>query len=767
MAVPAATYRLQLGEDLGFDRAIELLPYLGSLGIDALYLSPITASAGGGGYHVTDPTTIDPALGGERGFDRLAAAARDRGIGIVLDIVPNHMKAGEESPWWADVLRRGRGSRFASYFDVDWERHDGKIMLPVLTEPGAREEDDHTIRAYWRDAVRELNYRRFFDITDLVCLRQEDPEVFDATHTAILRLVREEKVTGLRVDHVDGLRDPQGYLERLRSEAPGRLLLVEKILASDEELPDAWPVDGTTGYEIGDAITGVLTDPTGAAACDDLFRTLTGGPAFAETARAAKDEVLRALFGGEVDRLVGRFRTVAGDPGPSDEDLRTALVAITTGLDVYRTYVRDASGPSAVDRVRIESALERARAHAPADAVRAVGRVLLDPGRRGLDAVLDWQQVSGPAMAKGLEDTALYRHTALVSRNEVGGDPGEPIPSPAAFHAAMARRAERWPRGLTTTSTHDSKRSEDVRARIAVLSEATDAWRELAASQPDATAERLLLLQTLLGAWPLDGDPDEAFVGRVQEAMVKSAREAKLQTSWLDPDEGHEQRLRGTVATLAADPGFRERLAPLQERLAIHGAAASLAQAVLRTALPGIPDLYRGCESWFLRLVDPDNRAPVDFPELAASLEELDRRSGELPALAGELRETWRDGRIKVLVTAATLRARKADPELFREGSCEPVEATGPRAGHVLAFSRRRGPAWALAIVGRGTSELSPGGWPVGAPWKDTTLGLPAEAPRAWNDAITGTALERGGPALALADVLRHLPVALLIGRGA
>lgn len=770
--VPVATYRVQLGEDLGFDRARELLPHLSSMGVDTLYLSPPFAAAGGGGYHVVDPTRLDPALGGEEAFDRLADEARDLAMGLLIDIVPNHVKGSDANPWWADVLRHGRGSRYARFFDIDWDRRGGKLVLPTLPAPRPPMEDEHTIRMWWRDARPLLNYRRFFDIDELVCLRQEDPEVFEVTHELILRLVREGKVTGLRVDHVDGLRDPQGYLERLRAAAPDAFIVVEKILAHDEELRPEWPVAGTTGYEAGDAIAGVLTDAEGAAACDATFaRALDRhvAVAFGRVVRSAKSEVLRDLFPAEIDRLTERLHRLAVAAGHASipvMHVRSALIEVIGELDVYRTYARDRVDPE--DRVRLERALRPLRSRA----LRALLEdVLLDPEPDQLVLLRDLQQLSGPAMAKGFEDTALYRHTALVSRNEVGGDPGVPPPSVARFHEGMRERRAGWPGGLTATSTHDSKRSEDVRARIAVLSELPDEWdrrlgewrrmaprrivtRTLHAWQ-GTDSEELLLFQTLLGSWPLEGDLGPVFTRRIQDAMVKSAREAKLNTSWLDPHEAYEEDLRDHVAALLGNEDFLASFRPFAERVALHGAINALSQTLLRITVPGVPDLYRGAESWFLRLVDPDNRVPVDLDAIARSLRELDARDPDID----ELRDSWREGRLKLWVTASALRFRRAHAELFREGSYLPLEVTGPRADHVLAFARRLRDRWAVAAVTRLSTRFS--GWPVGGVWDETAILLPPDAPAAWVDALT-TERHEAGFALPLPSAFRRLPVALL-----
>lgn len=774
MRVPTATYRIQLGDDFGFAEAAALLPYLVALGVDTLYLSPVFASAGGGGYHVTDPTRLDPSLGGEEGFARLAAACRDADLGILLDIVPNHMAATDENPWWADVLARGPESPFASFFDIDWSMHGGKVLLPVLAEPGAHVEDDTTIRVHWREGLPEINYRRFFDIGDLVCLRQEDPEVFQATHALILRLVAEGAVQGLRVDHVDGLRDPQGYLERLRDAAGGAYLLVEKILGPGEQLPAAWPVDGTTGYEVGAAITDLLTDAGGEAACDAVRARFTGDPsAFPDAVHELKSRVLRELFAGEVRRLVERLGALPDAPEVSRGDLESAVVEVTAHLPVYRTYVREGRA-SQDDRRWVDEALAGAEScGVHPDAVGFLRAVILHPADEPArqDCVDRWQQLSGPAMAKGFEDTALYARVALASRNEVGGEPDYPPISVEGFHLMMAGRRNRSPHALSTTSTHDSKRSEDVRARIAVLSElpadwdqGLHAWATLLPGRGDGDAagptptETILLLQTLLGAWPLEGEPGPGFTRRIQEYMVKAAREAKARTSWLDPDEAHEESLREAVAGLLADERFSSATAGLRGRLALHGAVNALSQVVLKATAPGVPDLYRGTETWYLRLVDPDNRAPVEHPQAA-----LDKLLADAPSV-DDLRESWTDGRIKLWVTAAALRFRREHRALFREGSYLPLPSEGEHAESVVAFARRLGDEWAIIVVPRLTARVT-AGWPLGRRWADTSIVLPGDAPDRFRNVLSGDEVAAANePLLPLSSLLSRLPVGVLAG---
>ncbi|HEX9122028.1 MAG TPA: malto-oligosyltrehalose synthase [Actinomycetota bacterium] len=855
---PVATYRLQLRGGVDFRRARRLLPYLERLGVSDLYPSPPFAAEEGSahGYDVVDPTRMDPALGGRRGFETLGRELRERGMGLLLDIVPNHMAASPGNPWWQDVLRRGRGSPFARFFDIDWTAPGahGKVLLPVLERPvrdllsegaftvetegpqpvlvcgglrlplspvserAVRERGlgwwrrdraapsrvaafrellavQHYRLLRWRDGNRRVNYRRFFDVSALVALREEDPRVFDRVHAAIGRLVREGTVTALRVDHLDGLWDPAAYLYRLRAKSRIPFLAVEKILEREESLPRAWPADGATGYGILNDLGDLFVDAEGWRELEEVWGGLRGAPplAFDEVRVASRRRVLEELFGAEVGALVRRLERLgraAGEPLGADE-LRDALVEVTSALDVYRTYV-DAHGVPEQDRRRIEAAVRRSRRKIPEGSrpgLRFLRRVLLLDVPAGAPAqtraawirfVARWQQLSGPAAAKGVEDTALYRDVRLLSRNEVGGDPGaEPI-SVAAFHRRIGERREGLA-PLISTSTHDTKRSEDVRARIAVLSEMPDAWRTHAArwmranrrlrslaggrTVPDAD-EELYLYQTLLGAWPLEGDLD-AFAGRIREHVVKAAREAKVHTDWLDPDLEHEAALASFAAAAIGNERFLRHFLPLQRTVAFHGAMNSLGQVVLRSALPGVPDVYNGAETWNLSLVDPDNRRPVDFAKLARMLAWLDRLERRNRAgTARELLDAWPDGRVKLYVVSRSLRLRLDVPELFLDGRYLPVAAHGSRAGHVVAFARRLEDRWALAVAPRLTLRLAgPGRPPLGERvWADTTLELPREAPPVWRDVFTGGPVRangRGG--LLVADVLARFPVALLV----
>jgi (1->4)-alpha-D-glucan 1-alpha-D-glucosylmutase len=815
--VPTSTYRLQLRREFGFERAAEVVPYLAALGIGDVYASPVLASTSGSahGYDGIDPTRIDDERGGAAGFRALVAAVRSHDLGLLVDIVPNHLATSEQNGWWWEVQKAGRGSRHAAAFDIDWDAPglDGKLLLPVLGGPPGDvlaageltlDRDDprgpvlryydrafpvapgteslpldelvaaqHYELADWHDGPTRINYRRFFDITDLVSLHQEDPAVFEETHRVILGLVADGSITGLRIDHVDGLADPAGYLERLHAAAPELYVVVEKILAADEDLPESWPVAGTTGYEFLDAIGSVLVDAQGASDLDALFARVTGVETpFHEIALAAKREVLAASFPGDVHAVA---RTL---DEPTDGDI-AAITAITVELDVYRTYGGNGAPFGDADRARVAGAIERARAADPDAVLDHVGGVLLDGSSA---TVRRWQQLTGPVAAKGVEDTAIYRYPALVSRDEVGGDPGAAPLTVSALHRRLAARARSWPGALTPLSTHDTKHSEDTRARIGVLASLAggyanvverlvafhdDARLEVSGRLAPSRVDELVLYQNLLGAWPLDDAELDEFGERIVAYMEKAAHEEKLRTSWTDPDEQYEVALgrfaQRAIETFRGDaiPGLRG----LRDAVAWYGALDGLSQSLLRLTVPGVPDIYQGCELWNLSLVDPDNRRPVDWELRARLLAAIGLATAPTVDVASDALAGWRDGRLKLLVTARGLHLRRALPSLFRAGDYRPLAVSGERANHVIAFARRHEDAWVIVVVPRLPVGLAPvGSPPLGqAVWGETAIGVPDGAPTQLANALTGELVPARAGTLALADALATLPVALLV----
>ena len=753
MAGYQSTYRVQLSGAFPFAAAQAVVPYLADLGVSHLYTSPVLRARSGSthGYDVVDPTQVAPELGGEAGLRELVAALRASGMGLVVDLVPNHMTTSNESPWWVETLRHGQDAEAARVFDIDWEAGGGKVRLPVLggpldqvadqvrvgggwvayhehrfpLAPGTdRLSQQHYELVDWRRAAVDLNYRRFFTVNELIGVRQEDPEVYRRTHATILRLAAEGLVDGVRVDHIDGLADPAAYLRRLAAGVP--FVVVEKILEDGERLP-AWPVAGTTGYEFLAVADGVLVDQAAAGAFAEGYRDLTGAdPDPAAVALAAKRERLERDFGSEV---AGVARHLPGDQAAN----RAAVVELAARLPVYRTYVTDVV--SADDRVVIGQA-----AAAASPALDAAGAAGLDRLVAALllelpapEAVRRFQQLSGPAMAKGVEDTALYRDTRLVSRNEVGGNLGVFGRPVAELHQANAEREARWPQGMLATSTHDTKRGEDVRARLAVLSECPARWWPLAdrwtgrlAAGVDP-ADALLLWQTMAGAWPLEQDRCLAY-------MEKAVREAGLHTTWTDPDQAYERALAGLVERAYADTGLLAELEDLVAEIAPAGRVKAAGLALLRLTSPGVPDTYQGTETEQLVLVDPDNRRPVPFTA---------------------------DDSLKFRVTRTTLRLRRQRPHLFT--GYRPLDAPD----HLVAYTRANDNL--AVVVTRLTTGIEVSG-PVARPSSpvdlppgpiDRSTGPVDLPPGAWHDLLSGTD-HPGGPTPA-DQLLAAMPHALLV----
>lgn len=847
MSGTCASYRLQLranGVDLAAAR--RLVPYLERLGVSHLYLSPILRARPGSlhGYDVIDPRVVDPALGGERALERLADAAHAHGLALLVDVVPNHMAADPEGPCFGDVLARGRASCFAHWFDVDWEAGGGRIVLPVLPAPRRaclergevrleRAYGEVRLRAgglclplapetrpertrsspaelerllrrqhyelrYWRTADARINYRRFFDLSELIALRADDPRVFAETHGALAALLETGRIDGLRVDHVDGIAEPGRYLRQLRRIAPRpALILVEKILAPDEALPARWPVDGATGYGYLNAAEAVFLDPAGCRRIEADWARRTGvSLSFAETARRAKRRVATTLLRPELERAVRAL--LASTPAGSRLDrraARAALVAFASHLDVYRVYPRQA-GLDPRERRRVSLALAGAAEDgAPRAGLDALERLLLS-GFEGpqLDAAARVQQLCVSAAAKGVEDTAFYAQAPLLSRAEVGGDPGRPLDDPVSdLHATLTARVKR-PRGLLALSTHDTKHSVDVRARLDVLSERPDAWCEALdrwlelnaplrrrAGGPDVATE-LLFYQTLVGVWPLGGlaaagpDARRELAERLDAYMGKAVREAKQRTSWRQRDERFERSVtrfvRGALLPPRGRSAFLEDVERFAAAVARPGLWNGLAQRLLQLTAPGIADVYQGDETWRFDLVDPDNRRPVDFAGLARRLGGL--RRFDAADTAGRRRLLRRlvrrpeDGRLPLHVLHRTLAARRRDPELFLGAAYLPLVAEGEKAAHVVAFARRHRRRAALVVVPRlaASPRLASPAAPVGrAIWGDTRIALPAAlAGRRLICALSGRRLTPGRT-LAIGDALDPLPVALWVTR--
>lgn len=756
----SATYRLQLrGASSGFaftlGDAENLLDYLDELGVSHVYLSPVlTATSGSShGYDVTDPTSVSSDLGGPEGLARLSSAARARGMGVVIDVVPNHVGIDQpaQNAWWWDVLRHGRDSEYAGYFDIDWTLDDaGRIVLPLLGSdddaadltvdgdllrlgdlalpiaPGTGNgagpevhERQHYRLVGWRNGV--VGYRRFFSITSLAGLRQEDRSVFDASHAEVARWFSEGIVDGVRIDHPDGLADPASYLIWLRElVGPEAWIVIEKILAVDEALEPTLPVAGTTGYDVLREVGGLFVDPTGEAALTELVGSSgVDYGAMPDMLAQLKIRAATDTLGSELARL---RRSIVATAGADDPLLPDAVAALLTHIDVYRC---DYQSLSAV----LSTALAKTQAAQPdlGPALAVVAAALAHGG----EPATRLQQLCGAVTAKAVEDCLFYRDARLVSLNEVGGEPHRFGVGAAEFHQSSATRARLWPSAMTTLTTHDTKRGEDVRARIGVLSQVPSLWTEFLgrweshAPSPDPATGQFLW-QNIFGVWPVSGDVTGELRDRLHSYAEKAIREAAWHTSWNDPDSYFEGAVHRWLDAVLDGPVAGE-LTKLVGQLNPHAANDALGQKLLALTVPGIPDVYQGTELWDDSLVDPDNRREVDYPARRSALKDLQHP------------------KIRVVTTA--LRLRRSRPDCFLHGDYVPVLAAGQAGDHIVAF--RRGPGILVAVT-RWTVALADTGW------GDTVLPLPEGS---WTDRLTGAVAS--GPTSA-AQLFGELPVVLL-----
>lgn len=982
--IPSATYRLQFNNQFTFQQATELVEYLFQLGISDCYASPVLMAQPGSqhGYDVTDHSKLNPEIGTEEEFIAFAQGLRQRGMGLVMDVVPNHMCiAGGGNRWWNDVLENGPSSPFAEFFDIDWHPPKldlrNKVLLPVLGEQYGRALESQQIKlaysrgaffaqyyqmrlpiaprtytqileplltrvkaqlgefhtdvlelesiitalrhlpprtamhpekikerrrdkeiikrrfaswvaagkfaqgalketladfngipgkprsfdqlealladqayrlCYWRVAADEINYRRFFDVNELAAIRVETPAVFAAVHDLIFRLMKQGWVTGLRIDHVDGLFDPGRYLDDLqrsslmtltqgrketRAGKSGRLeyggretdlahdigkpcyVVVEKILGHNEPLSTNWPVQGTTGYDFLNLLNGVFVDTRKALSFQKLYERFTGNAAkFHDLTHRCKKLILRVAMSSELHVLARRLDRISEHHRYSRDftlnSLEDALAELVACFPVYRSYISaDQTAVSGTDRGYILSAIRAAKRRNPSTSPSIfdfIGSILLlddssklEEAERSLRRhfVSAFQQLTGPVMAKGLEDTAFYRHYPLVSLNEVGGHPEKFGVSVESFHLANQRRASQWPNSLSATSTHDTKRSEDVRARINVLSEiparwyrAIRRWQSLNQTKktqleeflaPDAN-EEYLFYQTLIGIWPfemtaqltaINAEARAVFVQRIEEYLVKALREAKLHSSWISSNDEYEQAVHQFVRT-ALEPGegndFLKSFVEFQHMVSRAGMFNSLSQVLLKIAAPGVPDFYQGTEVWNFHLVDPDNRQPVDYAHRKELLTSLDRKtSNNASALVAEMLNDPADGRIKLYLTRQALRFRRAHENLFANGSYLPLRIAGEKARHAIAFARTSERESVIALAARFFTELGDAAQlPIGKQvWNETTVLLPDELKSgSYRDVLTGQVLQvkdkEKKKVLLLAEAFAHLPVALL-----
>jgi (1->4)-alpha-D-glucan 1-alpha-D-glucosylmutase len=946
--IPLATYRLQFNKNFTFNDAVRILDYLRELGITEIYASPILTSrrGSGHGYDVTNPNRLDPDLGTEKDFEVLVSELEKRGMGLLLDIVPNHMAASSENPWWMDVLENGPDSAFSSYFDIDWHppsrNLDNKILLPILGRPfgealdsgelklnfhggqfsieyfessfplaprtyrsvlqhrigslknlldessasyheyqgivaalsaisdrdatpiesasdkrvrfeSIRErlrqlaassqevtqfiqenladfngkEGDPTsfanlqrllgeqyyVLAFWQNVNETINYRRFFTITDLVGMRVEDSLVFDATHSLILRLISRGAVTGLRIDHIDGLRDPLAYRKRLQDRVaaedgakPGEeaYVLVEKILARNEDLPDDWPVAGTTGYDYLNFANRILVEPQGAKEIEHIYSHFIGrNLKFSEVLYQKKKLVMGTILGVEMRSLGRQLGELAAQARYARDlprhELAEALIETTACFAVYRTYIQNLDLPPTATKV-LEEALAQARLRKPGlnpqcfDFLRDVllllapPHVLPDHREARLSFVLRWQQFTGPIVAKGLEDTSLYVYHPLVSLNEVGGDPAPDAVCPKEFFEFIAERKRSWPHSMNASSTHDTKRAEDVRARISVLSEMPQEWQKrlhqwaamnekykVAASGgapvPDRN-EEYFLYQTLLGMWPLEQSELGGVLERLQAYAVKAIREAMVHTRWTRPNLAHEEGLKKFIAAILdkkQNHAFLEDFLNSHRDIAFYGMLNSLSQTLLKITAPGVPDFYQGSELWDLRLVDPDNRGTVDFAHRIELLASLKLNASRAPTdLAGELLKHWTDGRIKLYLISNALKCRQEFSKLFTTGDFVPAGISGERAQNLTAFFRIYQNQQALVVapkwLANSAMEQNPGA--QANFWANTSILLPDNVAANWRNVFTGESFKLHGnkhAGINVSHALKNFPVGLLL----
>jgi (1->4)-alpha-D-glucan 1-alpha-D-glucosylmutase len=993
--IPRATYRVQFGKSFTFRQSLELVPYWDELGISDLYASPFfkPCDVEGAGYDVCDHSRFNPAIGTREGFEVLSASLREHSMGLLLDVVPNHMGISGGNPWWMDILENGPSSPYSCFFDIDLQpvkpELTNKVLLPILEdqygkvledgkfelrlEEGAfsiyyydhrlplaprtysqvlgvaletlvqtlakenehlqefqsiltalsylpsqteltaekleermREKEvikrriaqlcqnsaevktavDQAIRsingrpgdprsfdlmdqlisaqayrpAFWRVAADEINYRRFFDINHLAAIRMELPCVFTEAHRMIFDLLEEGKITGLRIDHPDGLWNPTHYFHQLQKSYLLRRLhprrdpadrssvsweeevethlgelasrkgaaawplyvVAEKILAEGEPLPGDWAVYGTTGYDFLNEANGLFVGGANLRAMDRIYTQFTGAQIhFANLVNTWKKMIMLVSLASEVAALSHQLERISEkNRGYRDftlNSLNFVLREIIAGLPVYRTYLTGPENIPERDIAYIESAVAEAKRRNPRTAESIfdfVRDTLLlrnlqnfsPEDRQGLiQFVMKFQQITGPVMAKGLEDTAFYIYNRLVSLNEVGGHPGQFGVSPEDFHRRNQERRQCWPHTLLATSTHDTKRSEDVRARIDVLSEMPGEWRAAVnrwsrwnapkktpvdgQPAPDRNDE-YLLYQTLVGGWPVERPEDPLafdseeftqFRERIAAYMRKATLEAKVHTSWINPNEEYDEAVKNFVLKLLDPRGknrFLSDVQAFQRRVAFFGRWNSLSQVLLKLTCPGVPDLYQGTELWDLSLVDPDNRRPVDYPKRRAVLAELKERveasRGDLLPLSRELLETNWDGRIKLYLTYRALQARRRAPKIFSEGSYLPLEGEGEKKDHLCAFARTSNENSFVVGVPRLVVGLLEGREepPLGeSAWKDTWLRVPGEwVGRKYRNLFTGekVGVWRGerGAGFPLGGLFRNFPVALLESMG-
>jgi (1->4)-alpha-D-glucan 1-alpha-D-glucosylmutase len=867
--IPTATYRLQFNNQFTFDQASEIIGYLYELGVSDVYASPLFQASAESthGYDVCDYGGIHEGLGGSDRFDNFATVLQRHRMGLLLDVVPNHMRADISNRWWADVLKKGRNSKYANWFDIDWDPPDpglrDKVLLPVLEDeveavvkagklqllfecgeffigyynnrfPVALESlattradlvlqeynagterigkmnallsEQHYRLTYWKNGLEQINYRRFFDVSSLVCLNAQIPEVFEACHRFLGCLLRERKVTGIRVDHPDGLWDPKEYFDRLQGllQPHGSTYVVaEKILSGEEKVRRNWPVAGTTGYDFLNAVNGLFVDGDCEAAMDQAYGRFSGDSSSYEAAvERGKRAVLERSFQSEIATLAHTLQQIASGDGFKFElgVLKEVIVELVVALPVYRTYVTECDAlPSEEDALVVRDALAVAEAKVSEDqrtALAFLHDILLlhlphNVSRRAaIRFVMKFQQLTGPAMAKGLEDTAFYSFNRLVSLNEVGGEPGRFGRGVDEFHNHNQLKVEHWPHSLLATATHDTKRGEDARARINVLSEFPDQWESAVnrwatinapckrvsgdVQAPDRNDE-YLFYQALIGAAPFAAATiaDARFRERISAYMLKAIRESKTHTSWTEQNSEYENATSEFIENVlnGSNRQFISDFAAFHRPIAFLGQFNSYAQALLKITSPGVPDFYQGTELWDFNLVDPDNRRPVDYNVRTSAFANLKSRCDQVP-LVDVISEALREpesGEFKLFITWKALNFRRAHPQLFLEGTYLPISSAGKKSKHLVAFARESDRKKIIVLVPRLIAglveqrERHPTGTDV---WGDTSLIMPEEQPQRFRNAFTGEQLHseahEGVQSIRVAAALRTTPVALL-----
>jgi (1->4)-alpha-D-glucan 1-alpha-D-glucosylmutase len=903
LELPQSTYRIQLTQKFTFKDLGNLLEYFSQLGISHFYFSPILKAKSGTshGYDITDPTQLNPEIGSLQVFENLVEKLHEKSMGIILDIVPNHMYIGNnENPWWNSVLEKGQSSPFADYFDIDWHppKHvfDNKIYLPILdqvfgkaienqtlkvdfkeghfllyvndlslpTEPNSwklileplyneivkenHKDDSNVLKlksiieelgsvdlskqlqnlfdnnpffyeklkkhlenlngnkenplsfdllekflnaqhyrlCYWRIANDEINYRRFFDVFEYASIRIENEETFKAVHQLVFTFIKNGWVNGLRIDHIDGLWDPQKYLDDLSKNIDkSTYLIAEKILMGNEKMRCEWPIDGGVGYSFLNQVNGVFVYTPHEEKFLEIYRQFTGHLENIEDQKyKCKKLILNSSLASELHLLTLRLNAIAEKHRyfrdfPFDS-LKKALAEIIACFPVYRTYIRSIDGIiHEDDRKSIAIAIAKARRRnfiVDRSIYEFIENILFFRFPDGVeiafkascgDFVMHFQQITGPVMAKGLEDTAFYRYFPLVSLNEVGGDPRTFGISKDTFHKKNIERLEKWPHSLLATTTHDTKRSEDVRARINLLSEMPEEWKSTLSSWnqinkkhkkiigdetvPDHN-EEYLLYQTLLGTWPFEAI-DENYINRIQKYMEKAIKEAKLNSSWMDPNENYDQAVKQFIQKILADPLFLESFTVFFYKISQLGMLNSLSQLILKLTSPGIPDIYQGNEFWDFSLVDPDNRHPIDF---------LGNKQKMLPLIFQEILKTPQDGKIKFFITQKLLALRKEFPNVFSEGSYLIVDTQGIKSNHILAYARKHQEKIILIITSRFFSFFMRSFNEKTYFWSDMIVELPKEISKyQFRDIFSETTFPKQ-ESLELKDCFLNMPFAVL-----